>query len=87
MIGPAEMLEDEFLNPFPTSVMGSAKAGRMIRRLLFERRRGDPKKPIGPFRTDASVYATPSLQGLRVTWMGHSTLLIEVDGMTILTDP
>ena len=87
VIGPAEMLEDEFLNPSPTSVMGSAKAPRMIRRILFERRRGDPSKPIGPFRTDASVYATPPLQGLRVTWMGHSTLLIEVDGMTILTDP
>jgi L-ascorbate metabolism protein UlaG (beta-lactamase superfamily) len=87
VIGPAEMLGDEFLNSVPTSVMGSAKAGRMIRRLLFERRRGDPKKPVGPFRTDTSVYATPSSQGLRVTWMGHSTLLLEIDGMTILTDP
>ena len=87
MMGPAEMVGNKFLNSAPTNVMGSAKAGRMIRRLLFERRRGDPKKAIGPFRTDISVYGTPPSQGLRVTWMGHSTLLIEIDGMTILTDP
>ena len=67
--------------------MGGAKAGRMIRRLLFERHRGDPKKRIGPFRTDTSVYRTTPQQGLRVTWMGHSTLLLEIDGVTILTDP
>jgi L-ascorbate metabolism protein UlaG (beta-lactamase superfamily) len=84
---PAPMLGDTFINTVPTSVMGSARAPRMIRRLLFERRRGDPKKPIGPFRTDTSVYATPPSQGLRVTWLGHSTLLLEIDGYTILTDP
>lgn len=86
-LGPAEVLGSKFLNTVPTSLMGSARAPRMIRRLLFERRDGDPKKPIGPFRTDTSAYGTPSLQGLRVTWMGHSTLLLEIDGMTILTDP
>jgi L-ascorbate metabolism protein UlaG (beta-lactamase superfamily) len=84
---PAEMLGDKFRNPVPTSMMAGSNAPRMIRRLLFERRRGDPKRSIGPFRTDVSVYHTPSLQGLRVTWMGHSTLLIEIDGFTILTDP
>ncbi|MGC1872316.1 MAG: MBL fold metallo-hydrolase [Acidobacteriaceae bacterium] len=87
VFGPAEMLGNQFLNTVPTSLMGSARAPHMIRRLLFERRRGDPKKPIGPFRTDISVYAAPPSQGLRVTWMGHSTLLLEIDGMTILTDP
>ena len=25
--------------------------------------------------------------GLRITWLGHSTLLIEIDGARILTDP
>ena len=87
VFGPAKILEGKFLNTVPTSVMGGAKAPRMIRRLLFERRRGDPKKPIGHFRTDTSVYATPPVQGLRVTWMGHSCLLIEIDGLTVLTDP
>lgn len=86
-VAPAPTLGDRFVNTVPTSLMGGAKAPRMIRRLLFERRRGDPKKRIGPFRTDTSVYGNQPLQGLRVTWMGHSTLLLELDGMTILTDP
>lgn len=85
--GPAEMLGNRFLNSTPTTLMGPGSAGRMIRRLLFERRRGDPKRAIGPFRTDMSRYAVPPFEGLRVTWMGHSSLLIEIDGVCILTDP
>ena len=29
---------------------------------------------------------TPA-SGLRVTWLGHSTVLIEIDGVRLLTDP
>lgn len=32
-------------------------------------------------------FATPPESGLRVTWLGHSTLLIEIDGITLLIDP
>ncbi|KAJ3611930.1 hypothetical protein NHX12_020210, partial [Muraenolepis orangiensis] len=28
-----------------------------------------------------------SKQGLRVTWLGHATALVELDGLSILTDP
>jgi L-ascorbate metabolism protein UlaG (beta-lactamase superfamily) len=35
----------------------------------------------------APQIAAPPSTGLRVTWLGHSTLLIEVDGHTFLTDP
>ncbi len=31
--------------------------------------------------------AKPVGSGLRVTWLGHSTTLVELDGTTILTDP
>ena len=34
---------------------------------------------------------TPDLSelgpGLRVTWLGHATVLVEMDGLNILTDP
>ena len=59
----------------------------MLRRLLTERHRGDPKHPLGPFRTDLHLYSVPPVHGLRVTWMGHSSVLIEIDGHRILTDP
>ncbi len=87
VVAPAEMLGGKFLNSVPTSVMGVGHAGRMIRRLLLERRQGDPKHALGPFRTDTSLYAAPPVRGLRVTWMGHSCVLIEIDGRRILTDP
>jgi L-ascorbate metabolism protein UlaG (beta-lactamase superfamily) len=46
-----------------------------------------PKKTLGPFKTDATVYQTPPASGLRITWIGHSSILIEIDGKRILTDP
>ncbi len=46
-----------------------------------------PRTIPGPFQTDARVYATEPLSGLRVTWMGHSTSLVEIDGVRILIDP
>ena len=33
------------------------------------------------------VWSRPPGSGLRVTWLGHSTLLIEIDGLRVLTDP
>jgi L-ascorbate metabolism protein UlaG (beta-lactamase superfamily) len=32
-------------------------------------------------------YDTPPDSGLRVTWMGHSSLLLEIGGLRVLTDP
>lgn len=87
IFGPAEMLGNKFLNPVPTSVTGAGRAGHMLRRLLFERRQGDPKHALGPFLTEPSIYTVPPVRGLRVTWMGHSSVLIEIDGVRILTDP
>jgi L-ascorbate metabolism protein UlaG (beta-lactamase superfamily) len=33
------------------------------------------------------LWRRPAETGLRVTWLGHSTLLVELDGVTVLTDP
>jgi len=46
-----------------------------------------PKTPLGPFVTDPGIFAKPPASGLRVTWMGHSSLLVEIDGARILIDP
>ncbi len=42
-----------------------------------------PKEPLPVVRPEQ----TSPGSGLAVTWMGHSTLLVEVDGTRILTDP
>src|SRR5215470_13077687 len=55
--------------------------------LVFER--GAPKKPLSALPSVA-----PDLVALRtnrtaptVTWVGHSTLLVQLDGVNFLTDP
>ena len=46
-----------------------------------------PTAPINVVNSDGSLLKTPPASGLRVTWMGHSTVLVELDGVRVLTDP
>ncbi len=83
----AEQKGKMFLNPVPTSV-GSAKViFKVLPLYMSNRAETEPKRPLGPFTTDASVYGTAPASGLRVTWFGHSGLLLEIDGIRILIDP
>jgi hypothetical protein len=49
-----------------------------------ERRRPSARLPLAA--PEAALDGPPH-EGARVTWFGHSTLLIEVDGARVLTDP
>ena len=46
-----------------------------------------PKQPLPRFRTDTGVYEQDPASGLRVTWLGHSSTLVEIDGVRVLIDP
>lgn len=46
-----------------------------------------PPEPPPVHRPDPADLAVQGDRGLRVTWMGHSSLLMEIDGTLILTDP
>lgn len=46
-----------------------------------------PKTDLPVFVRRGADFAEPSPSGLRVTWLGHSTALIEIDGYRVLTDP
>ena len=45
-------------------------------------RQAIPAPPIDPAR-----FAAPPASGLRVTWLGHANVLLEIDGTRVLTDP
>jgi L-ascorbate metabolism protein UlaG (beta-lactamase superfamily) len=45
-----------------------------------------PRAPL-PSMSPLDAWAHKPQSGLRVTWLGHSTMLIEIDGVRILTDP
>lgn len=50
---------------------------------------GERRVPVGqmPMITPLETWKKPPQSGLRVTWLGHSTMLIEIGGLRILTDP
>jgi L-ascorbate metabolism protein UlaG (beta-lactamase superfamily) len=51
---------------------------------------GKERTPSGPLPIESPLEAwqkAPSSSGLRITWLGHSTLLLESDGVRVLTDP
>ena len=47
----------------------------------------DPKSPPSTIAVERDRFAAPPPSGLRVTWLGHSTILLEIDGHRFLTDP
>ena len=46
-----------------------------------------PDDAIPTERRTLSDYQSAPESGLRVTWLGHSTMLVEIDGHRVLTDP
>lgn len=46
-----------------------------------------PAEPLPVVTPDPAMFSRPPSSGLRVTWLGHSTTLIEIDGKRLLTDP
>jgi L-ascorbate metabolism protein UlaG (beta-lactamase superfamily) len=50
---------------------------------------GERRVPRGPLPSMAPLetWLKPPASGLRATWLGHSTVLIEIDGLRVLTDP
>lgn len=77
----------KFLNPIPTDTAGFGKMIPILREYARNKAETVPLIPLGPFHTDAAVYKKKPASGLRITWIGHSSLLIEIDGKRILTDP
>ena len=50
---------------------------------------GTRRVPTAPMPAQAPLGAWQKLAstGLRATWLGHSTVLLEIDGVRVLTDP
>ncbi|GEO10181.1 MBL fold metallo-hydrolase [Segetibacter aerophilus] len=76
-----------FLNPVPTEVMGKGSFSRIMKLYLQKHPNRSPSKQLGPFKADSSVLDKLQPDQLRVTWLGHSSTLLEIDGKRFLTDP
>jgi len=78
--------DGEFRNLHP--IMPGLRGGAMpsIGDFLCGGGRRVPEAPLAT-RDPRPSWARGPETGLRVTWLGHSTLLVELDGVRVLTDP
>ena len=74
--------DGKFRNPVPPTV--ATVSGRDIYREW--RRRDASRKPAQPIPVITGV-PSPARNGLHITWLGHATTLIEIDGRRVLLDP
>lgn len=84
---PAQRDGKRFVNPVPTGVGGLSVLFKIGPRFFFGAAARSPQHTPGPFHTDPAAYATSPASGLRITWLGHSTSLVEIDGVRVLIDP
>jgi L-ascorbate metabolism protein UlaG (beta-lactamase superfamily) len=61
-------------------------SGSIVRDFLFGGRARRPRAAL-PVERPLAGWSAPADTGLRTTWLGHSTLLLELDGVRVLTDP
>ncbi|NUO20153.1 MBL fold metallo-hydrolase [bacterium] len=70
---------------FGSDEMGSFLT--MLKEMLLGREQRTPLTPVQTAEFDTHAFAERDSNGVRIVWIGHSTVLIEMDGFRILTDP
>ncbi len=79
-----------FQNPGGTARTRPSGSARDFARIYFDkesRRSRAPRGPVPVHATTLADLARPPATGLRLTWMGHSSVLAEIDGQRVLFDP
>jgi L-ascorbate metabolism protein UlaG (beta-lactamase superfamily) len=82
--GSPQFSQGKFHNTLPTPALAPANArDGLLRQWHEDRHKGLPGAPIPLARPELPVQAGE----LAVTWFGHSSALLEVDGARVLVDP
>ncbi|TSD96649.1 hypothetical protein FOS14_16535 [Skermania sp. ID1734] len=72
-----------FRNTEPSSIVSTSGQSSILRDLLTRGRVGRPSRPVPLTQPELPAEAAQ----LAATWFGHASVLIEVDGHRVLTDP
>jgi L-ascorbate metabolism protein UlaG (beta-lactamase superfamily) len=76
-----------FRNPEATSLAASGGTWDMLERWLGGHEQRTPPGPMPIVTLGRADFERQPASGLRATWLGHSTVLVEIDGARILFDP
>ncbi|MEU1281232.1 MBL fold metallo-hydrolase [Streptomyces sp. NPDC005805] len=79
-----------FQNPVGARTRPSGASMTEFAKIYFEkeaRARRTPDGPVPVHPTTVADLSRPPATGLRLTWMGHSSVLAEIDGGRVLFDP
>jgi L-ascorbate metabolism protein UlaG (beta-lactamase superfamily) len=76
-----------FRNPDSTSLGAPGSTWKMLRQWLGGREQRVPPAPMPIVTLTRADFAQPPASGLRATWLGHSTILVEIDGARLVFDP
>ena len=77
----------KFVNPVPTLVSKPGTFWGTMWEFLSGKQQRTPAQKLGPFKTNAALLSQSVTDQIRVTWFGHSSVLLELDGKKFLTDP
>jgi L-ascorbate metabolism protein UlaG (beta-lactamase superfamily) len=80
-------LGGRFRNPVETFTVRPHDVLETLRLQLSAGPERYPPRPIPVVRRAGEDFASAPSSGLRLTWLGHATTLVEIDGRRFLTDP
>jgi L-ascorbate metabolism protein UlaG (beta-lactamase superfamily) len=78
--------DGKFHNTYPLGPTINANSLALMGDFFFGGKKRVPSATL-PVENPVPVWASAPTTGLRVTWLGHSSLFLEIDGVRILTDP
>ena len=84
--GSPNVRDGRFRNLTDVKIDKGGFAPSIVSEFMFGAARRAPSGKL-PERDPRELWTRPPQTGLRVSWLGHSTLWLEVDGIRILTDP
>jgi L-ascorbate metabolism protein UlaG (beta-lactamase superfamily) len=76
-----------FHNEVAASIAPPSQGGNILRELVFGKERRRPRSAVPLVTPSASELAAAPADGLRLTWLGHATALVEMEGRRVLIDP
>jgi L-ascorbate metabolism protein UlaG (beta-lactamase superfamily) len=89
ILASPQFVDGAFRNPVPTRRLVYQHSPMEIARaqLGSDQSRRRPAAAVPVHRLLPEELAAPPVSGLRVTWLGHATVLAEIEGVRVLFDP